>query len=73
MKLTVRQLKKELPEVPVLVGGAVVTRRYAEEIGADGYGKTAFEAVHMLRRLNPGVAHGGSSSDSETGNMEIQK
>jgi len=59
MEKTVHLLKKELPDVPVLVGGAVVTGRYAEEIGADGYGKSAFEAVHLIRGLNPGSVHGG--------------
>jgi corrinoid protein of di/trimethylamine methyltransferase len=39
----------------VLVGGAPVTRAYAEEIGADGYGPSAVEAVAEARRL-AGVA-----------------
>ena len=37
--------------VKVLVGGAPVTRQYAEEIGADGYGESAVEAVALARRL----------------------
>lgn len=41
--------------VRVLVGGAPVTRAYAEEIGADGYGPSAVEAVAEARRL-AGVA-----------------
>ncbi len=53
MEDSVQRLKTEIPGLPVLVGGAVVTRRYAEEIGADGYGKTAFEAVRLFRKLNP--------------------
>ena len=32
------------PKVKVIVGGAPVTRRWAEEIGADGYGKDALSA-----------------------------
>ncbi|RLE16580.1 MAG: hypothetical protein DRJ14_08190 [Acidobacteria bacterium] len=52
MEETIKQLKEAFPNLPVLVGGAVVTRKYAEEIGADGYGKTAFEAVHVIRRLD---------------------
>jgi len=33
------------------VGGAPVTRQYAEEIGADGYSDNAFGAVRMARTL----------------------
>ncbi|MFO7973512.1 MAG: cobalamin-dependent protein [Candidatus Hydrogenedentota bacterium] len=32
-------------QVKVIVGGAPVTAAYAEEIGADGYGANAFDAV----------------------------
>ena len=39
------------PRVKIIVGGAPVTRRWAEEIGADGYGKDAFSAVTLARRL----------------------
>ena len=38
-------------QVDVLVGGAPVTPAYAEEIGADGYGGNAFEAVETSVRL----------------------
>ncbi len=39
------------PEVKVMVGGAPVTQRYADSIGADGYGETATAAVEVARRL----------------------
>ena len=32
-----------------MVGGAPVTRKWAEEIGADGYAKNAAEAVTLAR------------------------
>ena len=35
----------------VLIGGAPVTQRFADEIGADGYGETAAAAVALARRL----------------------
>jgi 5-methyltetrahydrofolate--homocysteine methyltransferase len=35
----------------VIVGGAPVTRRFAEEIGADAYGASAAEAVALARGL----------------------
>ena len=37
--------------VKVMVGGAPVTRQYAEEIGADGYSDNAFGAVRLARSL----------------------
>jgi len=37
--------------VRVMVGGAPVTRRWAEEIGADGYAKDAMDAVALAQQL----------------------
>jgi corrinoid protein of di/trimethylamine methyltransferase len=37
--------------VKIMVGGAPVTRRWAEEIGADGYAKDAMSAVALAREL----------------------
>jgi corrinoid protein of di/trimethylamine methyltransferase len=39
------------PQVKVMVGGAPVTRRWADEIGADGYAKDAMSAVTLAREL----------------------
>ena len=39
------------PQVRVLVGGAPVTRQWAAEIGADGYGANAVEAVAVAKSL----------------------
>ncbi len=36
----------------VMIGGAVITQEYADEIGADGYSKDAAEAVKLAKRLN---------------------
>jgi corrinoid protein of di/trimethylamine methyltransferase len=38
-------------QVKVMVGGAPVTRSWAEEIGADGYAEDAMSAVTMARQL----------------------
>jgi len=38
--------------VKVLVGGAPLTRAYAEEIGADGYAPDASEAVSLVRQMD---------------------
>jgi 5-methyltetrahydrofolate--homocysteine methyltransferase len=39
------------PDVKVMVGGAPVTRAWATEIGADGYGEDAVGAVTLAREL----------------------
>jgi corrinoid protein of di/trimethylamine methyltransferase len=38
-------------QIKIMVGGAPVTRRWAEEIGADGYAKDAMSAVTLAREL----------------------
>jgi len=38
-------------KVKVIVGGAAVSRDYAESIGADGYGDNAAETVELVDRL----------------------
>ena len=38
-------------QVKVIVGGAPIDQKFADEIGADGYGKDAVEAVHLARNL----------------------
>ncbi|MFQ5382716.1 MAG: corrinoid protein [Acidimicrobiia bacterium] len=40
--------------VKVLIGGAPVTKEYSSEIGADGYGSDAAEAVNRVKRLAKG-------------------
>jgi trimethylamine corrinoid protein len=39
------------PKVKVMVGGAPVTRTWAEEIGADGYSEDAIGAVELAKSL----------------------
>lgn len=41
-------------KVKVMVGGAPVTRSWAEEIGADGYAEDAIGAVELAKRLSVG-------------------
>lgn len=45
LKASVAALKETHPEIQVMVGGAVVTQDYADEIGADSYAKDGIEAV----------------------------
>ena len=35
----------------VIVGGSAVTKEWADEIGADGYGETAYQAVELVNKL----------------------
>jgi len=51
MKLIVAQIKKEGLTTPVICGGAPVSREFATEIGANGYGDNAPEAVDLVKRL----------------------
>ena len=52
-KTVVEAIEKEglRAEVKIMVGGAPVTRRWAEEIGADGYAKDAMSAVALAQEL----------------------
>ncbi|MGD0187677.1 MAG: corrinoid protein [Roseiarcus sp.] len=43
--------------VKVLVGGAPVNEKFAHDIGADGYGVTATDAVALARRMVETSAH----------------
>ena len=38
-------------QVKILVGGAPVTQKFADQIGADGYGENAPLAVALAKRL----------------------
>jgi len=52
-KTVVEALEKDglRTRVKIMVGGAPVTRRWAEEIGADGYAKDAMSAVALAQEL----------------------
>jgi 5-methyltetrahydrofolate--homocysteine methyltransferase len=54
MKTTIQALKDAgvRDRVKVLIGGAPVTRQYAHEIGADGYGESATAAVALAREIS---------------------
>lgn len=53
MKTTIDELSKAglREQVKVLVGGAPMTQRFADDIGADGYSDNANGAVNLARRL----------------------
>jgi 5-methyltetrahydrofolate--homocysteine methyltransferase len=53
MKTTIEGLKEAgvRSQVKVIIGGAPVTQKYADEIGADGYSDNASAAVALARKL----------------------
>ena len=44
-------LKEELPQCKVVVGGAVLTKEYADKIGADKYAHDAMETVRYAQGI----------------------
>jgi len=52
MKTTIDALKQAgvREKVKVLIGGAPITQKYAEEIGADGYSENAVGAVALAKK-----------------------
>lgn len=51
MAETVALLKKECPDVKTMVGGAVLTKEYADMIGADYYAKDAMEGIRIAESI----------------------
>lgn len=51
MEETVKLLHKTCPDIKVVVGGAVLTKTYAEKIGADFYGRDAMDAVRIAQKV----------------------
>ncbi len=52
MREVVAEVKRNHIDAKVIIGGAVITQEYADEIGADGYSKDAANAVKLAKRLN---------------------
>ena len=52
MEETIKLLRKEAPHIKIMVGGAVLTKDYAERIGADFYGEDAMSSVRYAESLN---------------------
>ncbi|MBR4979790.1 MAG: cobalamin-dependent protein, partial [Clostridia bacterium] len=51
MEETIKLLKKEAPWCKIVVGGAVLTKDYADKIGADKYAKDAMETVRFAQQI----------------------
>ena len=51
MDTVVKLAKEKNVKAKIIIGGAVITQDYCDEIGADGYSKDASEAVKCASRL----------------------
>ena len=52
MREVIADAKAQQMDAKVMIGGAVITQEYADEIGADGYSRDAADAVKLAKRLN---------------------
>lgn len=50
MESTIKLLREKAPDCKVIVGGAVLTKEYADMIGADYYAKDAMECVRFAQQ-----------------------
>lgn len=51
MRHVVDYAKEREIQAKIIIGGAVITEEYAQEIGADGYSKDAADAVKLTQKL----------------------
>ncbi len=51
MKEVIKLAKASKLSAKIIIGGAVITQDYADEIGADGYSRDAQDAVKLVKRL----------------------
>lgn len=51
MKHVIQYAKEKDVSAKIIIGGAVITQEYADEIGADGYSKDAADAVKVTKKL----------------------
>ena len=51
MEETIKQLREKAPWCKIVVGGAVLTKEYADKIGADKYAKDAMETVRYAESI----------------------
>lgn len=51
MRNVIAYAREKGSKAKIIIGGAVITQDYADEIGADGYSADAAEAVRLTRRI----------------------
>ena len=55
MENTIKLLREQAPWVKVAVGGAVMTQKYSDSIGADRFCRDAMETVRYAEELNNSI------------------
>jgi 5-methyltetrahydrofolate--homocysteine methyltransferase len=55
MEQTIKCLRERAPWAKIVVGGAVLTKEYADAIGADKYAKDAMETVRYAELINSNI------------------
>ncbi|PID57768.1 5-methyltetrahydrofolate--homocysteine methyltransferase [candidate division KSB3 bacterium] len=61
MKTVIQRAKERGLDAKFIIGGAVITQEYADEIHADGYARDSIEAVKLAQRLT-GLSSGQTST-----------
>lgn len=51
MERTIQLVRQQLPQAAVMVGGAVITQEFADQIGADFYAKDAAESTRIATQF----------------------
>lgn len=51
MRHVITYAREQGVDAKVIIGGAVITQEYADEIGADGYSRDAADAVRLTKRI----------------------
>lgn len=51
MRHVINYAKEQKVPAKIIIGGAVITQEYADEIGADGYSKDAADAVKLTQKI----------------------
>jgi 5-methyltetrahydrofolate--homocysteine methyltransferase len=52
MEAAVKMRNEQKLNIPIIIGGAAVTKKYADKIGADFYAKDAIETANIISELN---------------------
>ena len=51
MRHVIEYARQQQVQAKIIIGGAVITQEYADEIGADGYSKDAADAVKLTKKI----------------------
>ncbi len=66
MRQVIKYAREQGIRAKIIIGGAVTTQDYADEIGADGYSKDAADAVKLVARLTGGEIYDRQAEEEET-------